>query len=320
MAVYTEVSDGELAAFLAEYDVGKLRAKTPILEGVENSNYRIDTTAGSYVLTLFERRVQAEDLPFFMALMTYLAQKGLPAAAPIGDRSGTTIKTLAGRPAALIRFMPGAPAMAPAGDHCAALGDMLARWHVAISKFPRSRPNPLSLAGWRNLADACRERADECAPGLGTFIDEELAFLSDRWPKALPAGVVHADLFPDNVLFEGGRISGLIDFYFSATDFFAYDLAVCVNSWCFNAERNFIAANAAAMIAAYRKRRPVNSAEAAAFPALLRGAALRFLLTRLYDWLNQVEGAIVAVKDPIEYRDIGEVHRAHAAPAAYGFS
>lgn len=320
MAVYTEVSDGELAAFLAEYDAGELRAKTPIIEGVENSNYRVDTTGGRYVLTLFERRVQAEDLPFFMALMTYLEQKGLPAAAPVRDKSGATVKTLAGRPAALIRFMPGAPETAPAEDHCAALGDMLARWHVAIGKFPRSRPNPLSLGGWRDLADACRERADECAPGLAAFIDEELAFLSVHWPKALPAGVVHADLFPDNVLFEGERISGLIDFYFSATDFFAYDLAVCVNSWCFDAERNFIDANAAAMIAAYRELRPVASAEAAAFPALLRGAALRFLLTRLYDWLNQVEGAIVSVKDPLEYRDIGEFHRAHAAPAADGFS
>lgn len=320
MAVYTEISDDALAKFLAAYDVGTLKAKTPILEGVENSNYRVETSAGLYVLTLFERRVHAEDLPFFMALMTFLADKGLPAAAPVADKAGETVKTLAGKPAALIRFMPGAPHMAPGEDHCAALGDMLARWHAEIERFPRARPNPLSLDGWRKLAGDCAGRADECAPGLQGFIDKELAFAADTWPGALPAGVVHTDLFPDNVLFEDDRITGLIDFYFSASDFFAYDIAVCVNSWCFDVKRNFIETNADAMMSAYRNRRAMTDAEIAAFPTLLRGAALRFLLTRLYDWLNQVEGAMVKVKDPLEYRDIVDFHRARYAPAAYGFS
>ena len=316
MAVYTDVSDDALVLFLADYAVGDLRKKTPILEGVENSNYRLETTRGQFILTLFEKRVRKEDLPFFMALMTHLAAKSMPVAAPVTDKAGQAVKTLAGKPAALIRFIPGAPQMSPDEKHCAALGETLADWHLNIGDFSWSRTNPLSLSGWRELAEACRNGADGRAPGLAAYIDEELKFVSLHWPEDLPAGVVHTDLFPDNVLFEGARIAGLIDFYFSANDFFAYDLAVCVNAWCFDEARTFIPANAAALIGAYRQRRRLSVAEIAAFPVLLRGAALRFLLTRLYDWINQVEGAIVKVKDPLEYRDIIDFHRAHDALTA----
>lgn len=319
MAVYTEISDADLASFLAAYDVGELHRKTPILEGVENSNYLLETAGGRYVLTLFERRVRAADLPFFMALMRHLAAKNMPVAAPLADAQGATVKTLSGKPAALIQFMPGAPQTAPVERHCAALGAILADWHLNVADFNLSRPNPLAVAGWRDVAGACRSRAAECAPGLAAFIDEELAFLCAEWPSALPAGVVHTDLFPDNVLFEGNNIAGLIDVYFSANDFFAYDLAVCVNAWCFDESRHFVAANAAALVSAYQRRRELAAAEIAAFPVLLRGAALRFLLTRLYDWLHQVEGAVVKVKDPLEYRDVIAFHRARHAPAAYGF-
>jgi len=319
MAVYTDVRDEDVVTFLRDYAVGDLVKKTPILAGVENTNYRIETASGPYVLTLFERRVREEDLPFFMALMSHLERKGMPVAAPVLDKSGVSVKTLAGKPAALIGFVPGEAAMAPNERQCAALGGVLADWHCNVADFEARRDNPLSLRGWRDLAAACGERADACAPGLARQITEELDQLSAAWPKDLPAGVVHVDLFPDNVHFDGERIVGLIDFYFSAFDFYAYDLAVCVNAWCFDRERRFLSAKARAMIRAYEARRPLVSEEKDAFAILLRGAALRFLLTRLYDWLNQVHGAMVSVKDPIEYRDILAFHRAHYAPSAYGF-
>lgn len=320
MAVYTEVSDKELSAFLALYGVGGLVRKTPIAEGVENTNYRIETDGGVYILTLFEKRTKAEDLPFFMELTAHLSGAGLPVAAPVARNDGALIGRLAGRPAALIEFLPGRPVMAPAGEHCAALGERLADLHDAVAGFAMSRQNPLSLEGWRALAAACGSDADRCAPGLAALIAEELDALDAAWPQSLPAGVAHTDLFPDNVLFHEGRIAGIIDFYFSCTDFFAYDLAVCVNAWCFGEDRTLIAANAENLMAAYLEKRNVSEAERRAFPTLLRGAALRFLLTRLYDWLNQVDGAIVTVKDPLEFRDILLFHRERYAPGHYGFA
>ena len=319
MAVYTEVQDEEIVSLLKDYGVGDFVEKIPILAGVENTNYRIETTTGPYILTLFERRVCATDLPFFMALMSHLAEKGMPAAAPVIDKAGASIRKLANKPAALIRFVPGKAAMAPNENQCGALGAALADWHQHVADFKERRTNPLSLAGWRELALSCGRRANECAPGLAVEIAEELEALSAVWPDDLPAGVVHTDLFPDNVHFEGDRIVGLIDFYFSAEDFFAYDIATCVNSWCFNEERKISTAKAAAMLGAYEAKRPLSEKEKAAFPIFLRGAALRFLLTRLYDWLHQVEGAMVKVKDPLEFRDILIFHRAQYAPSDYGF-
>lgn len=319
MAVYTEVRDDEIVSLLKDYDVGEFVEKTPILAGVENTNYRIETTTGPYILTLFERRVHEDDLPFFMALMSHLEGKGMPVAAPILDKSKASIRQVAGKSAALIRFVPGKDVVTPNQKQCAALGVALADWHYHIVDFSEHRANPLSIEGWRELAASCGERANECAPGLAEDIAGELESLAAAWPRDLPAGVVHSDLFPDNVHFEGDRIVGLIDFYFSAHDFFAYDIAVCVNSWCFDGEGRLDAAKASAMLSAYETKRPLSTDEKQAFPVLLRGAALRFLLTRLYDWLNQVEGAMVAVKDPLEYRDILTFHQAHYAPSDYGF-
>ncbi len=319
MAVYTEVSDSALAAFLADYDVGDLLAKTPIVEGVENTNYKINAGSGPYILTLFEKRVREEDLPFFMAMTSHLAGKGLKVAAPVADRNGAVVKFLAGRPAALIRFLPGEAVMTPAPAHARALGATLADLHAHVADFALTRDNPLSLSGWRRLAEACGRGADRCAPGLAAFIEEELDYLTACWPAALPGGVVHTDLFPDNVLFDGDEIAGVIDFYFSCTDFFAYDAAVCINAWCFDGDGVFLKENASALMKAYSEKRIFTAAEREAFSTLLRGAALRFLLTRAYDWLNQVEGAMVTVKDPLEYKAILEFHRSHYAPALYGF-
>ena len=320
MAVYTEVSDKELSAFLTQYSVGGLVRKTPIAEGVENTNYRLETDGGAYILTLFEKRTKAEDLPFFMGLTAHLSGAGLPVAAPVERKDGALIGRLAGRPAVLIEFLPGRPVMEPQGEHCAALGARLADLHNAVAGFRMSRENTFALDGWRALAASCGADADRCAPGLAALIADELDALGAAWPQDLPAGVVHTDLFPDNVLFHEERIAGIIDFYFSCTDFFAYDLAICVNAWCFDDNRMLIAENAGKLAAAYLEKRNVSEAERRAFPTLLRGAALRFLLTRLYDWLNQVDGAIVTVKDPLEFRDILLFHRERYAPEHYGFT
>ncbi len=303
MAVYTHVSKSELRAALEDFDIGALRAFQGIAEGVENSNYRVETDGGRFILTLFEKRVRADDLPFFLALMKHLAKKGLPAPAPIVAKDGQALRRISGRPAVLISFRPGSPQMAPAPAHCRALGTVLARLHVATGDFGASRRNDLGVGGWVDLVEKCKTRADEVADGLSFFIREEIEVVRDGWPAGLPSGVIHADLFPDNVFFQGDLITGVIDFYFSCTDYFAYDLAVCLISWAY-VLGSWRAANAAELIAGYEAVRALSREERAALPILARGAALRFLLTRLYDALNQVEGAVVRVKDPLEYRDL----------------
>ncbi len=320
MAVYTQVSDKELAAFLQNYDIGALVQKTPIAEGVENTNYRVETDAGAYILTLFEKRTNEADLPFFMELTAHLADRGLPAPAPVKTISGEFIGALAGRPAVMIEFLPGRPVMTPKAVHCGAAGAMLARLHEAVVDFPLTRKNTLSIEDWATLADACRNGADSCAPGLSALIDDELKQLSALPPLDLPKGVVHVDFFPDNLLFTNNDITGVIDFYFSCTEYFAYDIAICVNAWCFDQRRKLTAENAQALMAAYLEARKFTAPEVEAFPTLLRAAALRFLLTRLYDWLHQIDGAIVTVKDPLEYRDILEFHRNSYAPSSYGLN
>lgn len=318
MAVYTDVDDDTLRKFLRDYDIGALVKKTPIAEGVENSNYRVDTDRGWFILTLFEKRVNEKDLPFFMALTGHLAAKDLPVAAPVADRNGVIIKDLAERPAVIVNFLDGRPHMAPEPENCAELGAVLAALHLHVGDFQQDRKNPLSLDGWRKLADDCRAGADRCAPGLAAAIDKELTYLADNWAADLPAGVVHSDLFPDNVLFDGEKISGVIDFYFSCTDFFAYDLAVCINAWCFDAQGGFLQENAARLITQYQAHRAIREAERGALPVLLRGAAMRFLLTRLYDWLHQVEGALVKVKDPLDYKRILAFHQSNSDLSLYG--
>jgi len=328
VAVYTEVSDQDLARFLSLYDIGTLTGKTPIAEGVENTNYRVDTDRGVFILTLFEKRTRAEDLPFFMELTRHLAAKGVSAPAPAKRRDGAVVSTLCGRPAAVITFLDGRPVMTPGPEACAAFGAALADLHAGVLDFDEARENPLSLDGWRALADACRARADECAPGLAALVDAELAFLAGAWPRSpskgaaadLPRGVVHADLFPDNVFFAGGAVSGFIDFYFSCTDFFAYDLAIAVNAWCFQPSDGFLRDNASSLVRAYRQKRPLSPAEREFFPIMLRGSALRFLMTRLYDWLHQDPNAFVTVKNPLELRDIILFHRERYNPSDYGLT
>ena len=301
MAVYTDVSDEELEAFIATYDIGALTSFKGIAEGVENSNYLVHTESGPYILTLYEKRVRPEDLPYFLALMEHLAARGITCPLPVKDRKGQALKQLAGRPAALISFLEGLWVRRPRIEHCAGLGQALARFHLAGADFPMSRANSLALAGWRALYASIGEAANRVTPTLSAEIEKELGFLEARWPGNLPSGVIHADLFPDNVFFLGDRVSGLIDFYFACNDIVAYDVAICLNAWCFEPDASFNVTKARTMLQAYERERKLSEDELAALPMLARGAALRFLLTRTYDLINTDANALVRTKDPNEY-------------------
>jgi homoserine kinase type II len=318
MAVYTDVPDDELTAFLHDYDLGEVVSCKGIAEGIENSNFLLRTEAGTFILTLYEKRVAPGDLPFFIALMEHLAAAGIACPTPVKARDGAALRRLCGRPAAIVGFLDGLWPRRIHPFHCAGVGRALAQLHRAGASFPMSRPNDLSLEGWRRLDAATRARADEVRAGLAAEIAAELASLSQVWPRDLPAGIIHADLFPDNVFFRGEKVSGLIDFYFACTDALAYDLAICLNAWCFESDASFNVTKARQLIAAYRVVRPLEAAELQALPMLARGAALRFLLTRLYDWLHQPSGGLVRKKDPLEYLRKLRFHRGVDSVAAYG--
>jgi homoserine kinase type II len=320
MAVYTDVGDEDLRTFLADYDLGEVVSCKGIAEGVENSNYLLRTTAGLYILTLYEKRVAPTDLPFFIRLMEHLAREGLACPTPVKARDGEALRTLCGRPAAIVTFLDGMWPRRIQNFHCAGVGRALAQLHNAGSSFTMSRPNNLSLAGWRTLFEACRARAHEVRPGLADELAAELEVFERSWPRHLPTGIVHADLFPDNVFFRGDTVSGLIDFYFACTDFLAYDVAICLNAWCFEPDRSFNVTKAQLLLSSYRSVRPFSAEELAALPLLARGSAVRFLLTRLYDWLNHPAGALVRPKDPLEYIQKLRFHRGVTGPAAYGLA
>jgi homoserine kinase type II len=318
MAVYTPVGEAELAAFLAAYDLGEATAFQPIQEGVENSNFFLETTLGRFILTVYEKRVDPADLPFFIGLMQHLAERGLPCPLPVHARDGQTLKRLGGKPAAIVSFLDGRSVRRLTPERCRAVGEALASLHLAAQGFGLQRENALALPGWRALFDGCRGKADRVDADLEAELQGEIELLASGWPAALPVGVIHADLFPDNVFFEGKRLSGVIDFYFACDDFWAYDIAICLNAWCFEPDSAFNVTKARALIEGYRSRRPLLDAEIEAIPVLARGAALRFLMTRLYDWLHQVEGALVKPKDPREYLRKLRFHRGVSGAEAYG--
>jgi homoserine kinase type II len=318
VAVYTEVSDEELGAFLKTYDVGTVLSYKGIAEGVENTNYFLHTTGGNFILTLYEKRVKESDLPFFLDLMRYLAQRGLNCPLPVTNRAGDALGRLGGRPAAIITFLEGVAVRRPSARHCEALGRALAQLHIAGQDFPQVRVNALSLDSWGPLFALAESEADRVASGLAARTRKELAFLAQAWPSGLPSGIIHADLFTDNVFFIGADVSGLIDFYFACTDAFAYDIAVCLNAWCFEADGSFNVTKGAAMLAGYQSVRPLTLAEQEALPILCRGSALRFMLTRLVDWLNVPPGALVKPKDPLEYDRKLAFHRHVNSARDYG--
>ncbi len=318
MAVYTDVSDDELRAFAALYDIGEVLSCKGIAEGVENSNFLVTTERGNFILTLYEKRVAPRDLPFFIALMEHLARHGVACPTPVAGRDGMALRELCGRPAAIVTFLAGMWPRRIMPFHCAALGRALAALHSAGASFGMTRQNDLAVEGWRRLFESCRTRAAEVQPGLAEELAAELALLETVWPRDLPVGVIHADLFPDNVFFRDHELSGLIDFYFACTDFLAYDLAICLNAWCFETDGSLNVTKARLLLDGYRRERPLAPSELAALPVLARGSALRFLLTRLFDWLNQPAGALVRPKDPLEYLRKLRFHRTIIDPGGYG--
>jgi homoserine kinase type II len=322
MAVYTEVADDALRAFLAEYEIGELVAYRGIAEGVENSNYSLKTAAGDYILTLYEKRVDPAELPWFLGLMEHLARRGITCPLPVAGRDGAALRMLAGRHAAITTFLPGVWPRRVMATHCAPVGAALAALHQAGADYAPTRDNALGPAGWapllaRSLADG-GAAVEAVQPGLGDELRAALGDILAAWPEGLPRGHIHADLFPDNVFFLDGRLSGLIDFYFAATDILAYDIAICLNAWCFEPDLSFNVTKGRAMLKAYAATRTLTEAELAALPVLCRGAAIRFALTRLYDWIHTPPGALVTRKSPMEYVRRLRFHVSARDARAYG--
>jgi homoserine kinase type II len=318
MAVYTEVGDDELARFIKSYGLGDLLSYKGIAEGVENTNYLVNATYGRYILTLYEKRVDPADLPFFLGLMEHLSARGVTCPLPVRDPAGRNLNMLGGRHAALVTFLDGVWPRKPKAAQCTELGRALALMHLGGDGFALKRRNALGLSGWRPLYQKFSDRADGILPGLRNLIGSELDVLEAQWPAALPEGVIHADLFPDNVFFIGERLSGLIDFYFACNDALAYDIAVCLNAWCFESDFSYNVTKGRALLAGYNDVRPLTDEEKAAMPLLARGAALRFLLTRSYDWLNTPKDALVARKDPFDYVRRLRFHQSVRSYADYG--
>ncbi|WP_091743174.1 homoserine kinase [Phenylobacterium immobile] len=320
MAVYTDINEDELAGLLATYDLGQAVAFKGIAEGVSNSNFLLETDLGRYILTVFEWRTNPNDLPFFLDLMTWLADHGYACAAPMADREGRTLQMVRDKPCAIVAFLKGLSVRRPSIAQCREAGRGLAAMHVAAQGFPEQRPNDLGQAAWAGMFAPLGEAADRLKPGLAETIRGDLERLAAAWPEGLPQGVIHADFFPDNVFFAGDAFAGAIDFYFACTDALAYDVAVALNAWCFEADGSFNITAARALVAGYEQVRPLSAAERAALPALAHGAAMRFFLTRLADWGSTPEGALVRPKDPLEYERKLAVHRSAPDLVLFGRS
>ena len=318
MAVYTDITDDELAGLLAGYDLGEALAFKGIAEGVENSNFLLETTRGRYILTVYERRVRAEDLPYFLGVMGHLADRGYPSARPMADRDGRVLQTLRGKPAAIVEFLTGLSVRRPTAAHCKEAGRGLAQLHLAAADFDQVRDNDLGQTGWAPLFARLRDDAERLKPGLAAVIQGDLDRLATAWPAGLPVGLVHADYFPDNVFFRDGAFAATIDYYFACTDAYAYDVAVALNAWCFEPDGSFNITAAHAFVAGYEQARRLSAAERAALPVLAHGAAMRFFLTRLADWHATPAGALVRPKDPMEYERKLAVHRASPDLVLFG--
>ena len=325
MAVYTDLTDEQLADLLSDYDIGNVLSFKGIAEGVENSNFLLTTERESlpekFILTLYEKRVNPKDLPFFINLMTHLAESGLPCPVPVKRKDGSTLSNIAGRPAAIISFLEGLSLRRPEAVHCHALGASMAEMHLAAQQFGMTRANSLSIDAWPELYETSRHNADTLHAGLTELIDGELARLKEHWPNAdaaLPRGIIHADLFADNVFFIGDKLSGIIDFYFACSDIMAYDLAIVLNAWCFETDTSFNITKARALMDGYNSVRKLTPEEIEALPILAAGAAMRFLLTRLHDWFAPQEGALVKPKNPLDYLHRLRFHKKTKSAAEYG--
>lgn len=319
MAVYTLVTLEDIARLLASYPIGEAITLQGISEGVENSNYFLETTQGRYILTVYEKRVKKEDLPFYLGLMSHLAGKGIKCPLPVADCQGNYLQDIQGKPAAITHFLEGKSTRRIENWHLEALGEAMASMHKAGQDYAGRITNPFSLASWQSLFARVKPRADEVKKGLSEEIEERLEWLKWHWPKApLPSGIIHADLFPDNVFFKDHHLSGIIDYYFACHDFLMYDIVISLNAWCFEHGRDFNLTKARRLLSSYHKVRGITLPELEALPVLASGAAMRFLLTRLSDWLNPVEGAMVTPKDPREYLYKLRFHQGVASYKVYG--
>ena len=323
MAVYTEIDSNTLAEIAAQYPLSQVDEFKGITAGVQNSNFLLTTADAKYILTIYESSangVAAADLPFFLNLMLHLSAQGLSCPVPLARKDGGLVSTIKNKPAALVSFLEGRSVRTPRPEHCRALGAAMAQMHLAGDRFELTRPNNHGLGNWQALFERCHSRADEVSPDLTRAMERELTRLQENWPDNLPTGIIHADLFPDNVFFLKGDISGLIDFYFACNDFYAYDLAIALNAWCFEADATFNVTKARALMSGYQNMRPLAPEEIDAVPILGAGAAMRFLTTRLFDWLNQVDGAQVEPKNPNDFLRRLRFHRSAMRPADYGLT
>ena len=318
MAVYTHLSADEIRKFLTEYDIGQLLNFSEIAEGVENSNFLLTTSKNKYILTLYEKRVDPHDLPFFLELLSHLASAGLSCPLPVEGTDGKALRTLCGKPAAIVTYLQGSWPRQTTSNHCKALGSTMAIMHEFGKSFQGTRTNALTLTAWRPLLDSCRLPEREIYITLFNELNRELNWLEANWPKSLPSGIIHADLFPDNVFFKNNDLSGVIDFYFACNDFLAYDIAVCINAWCFDENEFFDLEKSRSILTAYNQTRALCEEEVLSLPVLIRGSAIRFLLTRLYDWLNHPEDALVKPKDPMSYLKKLRFHQQITDASSYG--
>lgn len=303
MAVYTHLSAETLSDLISKYEVGTLISAKGIAEGISNSNWLIETTQGRFILTMYERRIDISELPYFLNLLDHLAERDCPVPATIHDRNGAAYSQIDGKAVALIEFLPGVSIDTPNTAQAYAVGEALAAIHIASEDYPARRKNDLRPKDWQGLFDQCgSDRIAMIDPHLAEIVAEHLPSLLAEWPDDLPVATIHADLFPDNVLMLNDRVSGLIDFYFACTDFAAYDLAVTHAAWCFTGDgRVFNPSLSKALIAGYQSRRILNDAERDALPMLGKGAAMRFVATRTFDWIDTPDDALVTRKDPMDF-------------------
>jgi homoserine kinase type II len=315
MAVYTHISAEDLKHYLTLFNIGTLVSFTGISDGVENTNYLLVTSHGKYILTLFEKRVSVEDLPFCLSFMDHLYDRDIPCPRIILDKDEKRIVPFKGKPATIITFLEGRWPKRTENFHAEAVGKTLAHMHLGAREFNMHRDNPMSLPVWRTLIDSCGNKLETLEPGLLAFLKKELNWQQDHWPKNLPAGAIHADLFPDNVFFEEERLSGIIDFYFSCNDIFVYDLMLTMNAWCFDISGHLNPEKSSGLLSAYKKERPLNTQERTSLAFFGRAAAMRIIATRLYDWFHPIPDAMVTPKDPLEYVRILKFYQKEAAPA-----
>ena len=311
MAVYTKLSENNLKDFFSKYNLGKLLKFKGIQEGIENSNYFVKTDSGKFILTIYEKRVEAKDLPFFMGLMKNIFNENFPSPEPIINKNGNYITEIFGKKAAVVSFLEGFSKKNLTPDNCHEVGIYTAKLHMITKNLNIKRTNRLSVNSWRLIYRKIQKDCSKIYPNLTKIIETNLDVIENKWPKNIPCGIIHADLFPDNIFFKGNKLTGIIDFYFSCYDFYALEIAICLNALCFegkNEDLSFNVTKAKKFIDGYSSIRKLTEEEKESLKILCQGAAMRFLLTRVFDYLNLTEDALVKIKDPVEYLKRLEFH------------